>query len=149
MIRLRFGMLTRSKKIALIFGHSLAGAIISFSCFLIYDALTNSPRHSFNPDHLDPDNYAYISDPETGYRNRPSYQKIKRREVVVKGKKTTLVTPVFHNAIGARVAGPDLPVPEQVGVIAVGGSQTWGQGIGPFNASSSSRLIPLINSIAR
>jgi len=108
----------------------VASSVAAIMGFILYDAYSDPPRHTVSVNYVDPRNFFIIPDRETGFRHRPRFKKIiELVNINHLGKQNRLSYPVFHNLLGARVAKSDETVLDQVDIVAVGGSQTWGAGV--------------------
>ena len=72
------------------------------------------------------DNFPYVSDPELGVWNRPNHHFIKKTELNPDEK---LVTHIWFDSNGIRVRGENQNITDQVDILVVGESNTWGQGV--------------------
>ncbi|MBO6520063.1 MAG: SGNH/GDSL hydrolase family protein [Rhodospirillales bacterium] len=87
-------------------------------------------RDDFKYDSIDIDNPRFIANDQSGYENRPNIMMELVSTASIDGETFNIRTPVRHAGDGARIpmSGP-LDAASEVKVVAVGGSQTWGQGV--------------------
>jgi hypothetical protein len=75
-------------------------------------------------------NLPFVSDPELGVWNRPTHHFIKK---TVLNPDEELVTHIWFDSNGIRVQGENQNIADQVDILVVGESNTWGQGVSYHN----------------
>ena len=109
---------------------SVASVALGYVGYLFYTLSAQPLRDDFPYKTIDIDHPLFIANDLSGYENRPDITFDKISKGIVQGQPVIVRTPIRHDADGGRV-----PVMGDTGstaaksVVAVGGSQTWGQGV--------------------